>query len=80
MYFRSKIRLGEHTISHAGPDCSSSSDKDCNAGNQDFEVEKVVTHPSYNSPEIFQNDIALVKIKQKIIPNSKYCFNKTLIA
>lgn len=71
-YYRSKIRLGEHTISNDGPDCSPTDKSDCNLGTQDFDIEKVIVHPSYNAPEVFQNDIALVKLKGKIDANSKY--------
>ena len=71
LYLRSTVRVGEHKKSNPGRDCS---DTDCNLGHQDFAVEKITPHPSYNSPETdikFANDIALVRLKGKIKANSK---------
>ena len=45
--------------------------KDCNAGEQDFEIEDVIHHPSYNSPHIYKNDIAIIKLKGKIAENGR---------
>ena len=82
----SKVRLGEHTISHSGPDCTLAYDpsakkmvpnpKDCNAGVQDFDIENIIQHPSYNSPHIYKNDIAVIKLKGKIVENGQnFSFN-----
>jgi hypothetical protein len=30
---------------------------------QDFEIERVIVHPSYNRPR-FQNDVALIRLRQ----------------
>jgi len=66
-----KIRLGEHKISNDGRDCAPDdfTQQGCTLGHQDIDIDKVIVHPSYNSPNIYQNDIALVKLKEKIIPN-----------
>lgn len=69
--FRSKVRVGEHKISNVGPDCNAIDKTNCNAGHQDFDIEELIIHPSYNSPEVFRNDIALIRIKGKINFNSK---------
>ena len=79
---RSKIRLGEHQISNEGPDCAEKYDwssqkmvpdpNTCNAGVQDFEIEKIVHHPWYNYPHMYKNDIAIIKLKKKVLENSKY--------
>ena len=45
---------------------------DCNVGVQDFDIENVVHHPSYNSPHIYRNDIAIIKLKGKVVENGKY--------
>ena len=63
--------MGEHKISNAGLDCNDFDTTDCNAGHQDFDIEELIIHPSYNSPEVFRNDIALIRIKGKINLNSK---------
>merc|ERR1712038_237752 len=67
----SKIRVGEHKISHDGPDCDNDTPKHCNVGVQDFDVEQknIIFHPEYNSPNVFQNDIALVKLNEKVSRN-----------
>lgn len=49
-----KVRVGEwHLKSNDGPE-------------RDFEVAELHIHESYNSPQQFQNDIALLKLKQPI--------------
>ena len=62
--------MGEHTISNNGIDCSSTNRYNCNLGHQDFDVEEVVIHPEYNR-RTAKNDIALIKLKNKISVNSK---------
>ena len=74
-FTRSKIRLGEHTISNEGPDCAKGS---CNDGVQDFDIAKIIYHPSYNKPNVFQNDIAIVKLNRKVTKDSKCCTNELL--
>jgi len=64
----SKIRVGEYTISNSGKDCSSVNRHQCNAGHQDFDIEKIVTHPEYNTIT-HKKDIAIIKLKNKIIQN-----------
>ena len=71
LYFRTKIRAGEHKISNQGPDCSNETPPVCNVGVQDFDVEKILYHPDYNSPNVFQNDIAIVKLDRKVSRNGK---------
>ena len=76
---RSKIRFGEHTISDDGPDCGQiwdwktqkkvSDPNHCNAGVQDFDVDKIVFHQSYNKPDVYKNDIAIIKLKGRIDEN-----------
>ena len=67
LFYRAKIRLGEHEISNPGQDCDIKGI--CNAGSQDFDIEKVIIHPEYNSPNTFQNDIAIVKLDRKVSLN-----------
>ena len=67
-YFRSKIRVGEYTISNSGKDCSSVNRHQCNAGHQDFEIEKIISHPEYDS-RTAKKDIAIIKLKNNIIQN-----------
>ena len=66
---RSQIRLGEHDIKHPNPDCNTKCASMCNKGVQDFAVEKVTFHPDYNSPDKFRNDIAVIKLKEKVVEN-----------
>ena len=67
LFNRTKIRLGEHEISHPGQDCDIKNN--CNAGSQDFDIAKIIIHPEYNSPNTFQNDIAIVKLDRKVSRN-----------
>jgi len=64
----SKIRVGEYTISNTGKDCSSINRHQCNSGHQDFDIEKIISHPEYNS-RTAKKDIAIIKLKNKIIQN-----------
>jgi len=64
-----KVRVGEHDITK-DIDCAPFSTIDCNReGVQDFDVEKLIIHESYNSPNVFQNDIAIIKLNKKIVRN-----------
>ena len=67
LFYRTKIRLGEHEISNRGIDCDIKNV--CNEGSQDFDIEKIIIHPEYNSPNTFQNDIAIVKLDRKVSQN-----------
>ena len=72
---RVKVRFGEHTISNSGPDCPSrNSNHGCNIGVQDMEVERIISHPSYNS-KTYQNDIAILKLKENVAGNGRYLSN-----
>ena len=75
LFLRVKVRLGEHTISNSGPDCPSrNSNHGCNVGVQDMEIERVISHPSYNT-KTYQNDIAILKLKENVAENCKYLSN-----
>jgi len=64
-----KIRLGEHDITK-DRDCPILSTFGCNDdGVQDFDIENVTIHEQYNKPNVFQNDIAIVKLKRKVTRN-----------
>lgn len=41
----------------------------CNNGVQDFEIENVVVHELYNKPDIFKNDIAIIKLRKAVVRN-----------
>ena len=61
-YFpRTRIRVGEHVLSQ-DPDCDKDEAFFCNETPQDFNVAEIIAHESYNSPNPFQHDIALVKL------------------
>jgi len=69
-YKFSRVRVGEYDLSkekEGQPDC----DKDgwCAPLPQDFTPEQVITHPEYNKPNRFQNDIAIVKLDGTVIEN-----------
>ena len=72
LFFRSKIRLGEHDTEHDGPDCQNGMVRRCNLGVQDFDIGKIIVHESYNYPHTFQNDIALIKLKGQVSQNGKF--------
>lgn len=64
-----KVRVGEHDITK-DRDCAFNSNFDCNdKGVQDFDVEELIIHNEYNSPNTFQNDIAIIKLNRKIVRN-----------
>ena len=49
---------------------------ECNYDVQDFEVEKVVIHEWYNKPDLYKNDIAIIKFKRAVVKNSMYIYSK----
>lgn len=65
--YRSKVRLGEHKLS-TDPDCS---DTLCNDSPQDFDIEEIIFHESYNSPQVFRNDIALLRLSGPVNQTGK---------
>lgn len=60
--FRIGVRVGEHNII-TQIDCEIQADKSkkCNGPVQDLPVQKIITHPGYDSSRLI-NDIGLVKI------------------
>ena len=46
----------------------------CNNGVQDFEIEKVVVHQLYNKPDMFKNDIAIIKLRKVVVRNGTNSF------
>ena len=66
------MRLGEHDITK-DRDCPVLSNFGCNnEGVQDYDIEKFIIHKEYNSPNVFQNDIAIIKLKNKVIKYGKW--------
>jgi len=68
-----KIRLGEHRFS-TDLDCTGDENQDerfriCADPVQDFDVDQIIFHPSYNKPNVFQNDIAVVRLSRNAILN-----------
>jgi len=58
------IRLGEHKLS-SDPDCGNSdAGPICNDSPQDFDVEEIVFHQDYGVPQVFRNDIALLRLSR----------------
>ena len=47
MFYRTKIRLGEHEISNRGIDCDIKNV--CNEGSQDFDIENNDKHEKYGT-------------------------------
>ena len=45
--------------------------RECADPVQNFNIEKIIHHESYNSPNPFQNDIALVRLDRDIEENGK---------
>ena len=39
-----------------------------------MEIERVISHPSYNS-STYQNDIAILKLKENVAENGRYLSN-----
>ena len=60
--FRISVRVGEYN-SVTDPDCSDESGK-CTSV-QDFEIEKIISHPDYNLDTKF-NDIALIRLNDSV--------------
>ena len=59
------IRVGEHDLAM---------EQDCEAGvcspePQDMQVKDIVFHPSYGKPNAFQNDIAVISLKEEVQQN-----------
>ena len=61
-FSRAKVRLGEHRIS-TDPDCLKQTSV-CNDSPQDFDVEEIVFHQDYGVPQVFRNDIALLRLSR----------------
>ena len=45
-----------------------------NNGVQGFEIEKVVIHELYNKPDMFKNDIAIIKLRKAVVRNGTNSF------
>ncbi|TRY72013.1 hypothetical protein TCAL_09603 [Tigriopus californicus] len=61
-----RIRVGEHDLGK-DEDCDPDSfPKVCAEPVQDFNIEKIIPHESYNAPNPFQNDIALIRLDGKV--------------
>ena len=60
--YRKSVRLGEHRLS-TDPDCTAGGNF-CNDHPQDFDIEEVEVHPDYGSPQVFRNDIALIRLSK----------------
>ena len=56
------VRVGEHDLDKE-EDC-----EDCDPP-QDISIEQTVFHPSYNRPEAFQNDIAVLRLSRAVTEN-----------
>ena len=53
-------------------DCAKDSfPKECAPPVQNFDIEKIIPHESYNSPNPFQNDIALVRLDRDAVFNGE---------
>jgi len=59
-----RVRLGERQLS-TEPDCDTSGK--CAPPAQDFDPEEVFFHQDYNKPNVFQNDIALIRLSRDAI-------------
>ena len=56
--------MGEHKLS-SDPDCGNSdAGPICNDSPQDFDVEEIVFHQDYGVPQVFRNDIALLRLSR----------------
>ena len=60
--FRVTVRLGEHDL-RQDPDVVAKAPDNFI---QDFEIEKVIAHEEYNTPNTFSNDIALLRLNKKV--------------
>ena len=63
---RARVRVGEHTLS-TPLDCWAKNK--CAPKPQDFVPTKIIPHESYNAPNPFQHDIALLKLDRPIVRN-----------
>lgn len=62
LFVRILVRLGELDAQTSNI-CSTSGNTLCTES-QDFEIENVVHHPSYDNPK-YSNDIALIRLRRK---------------
>ena len=58
--------MGEHTLS-TPIDCWTKNE--CAPKPQDFVPTKIIPHESYNAPNPFQHDIALLKLDRPVVRN-----------
>ena len=59
--------MGEHDLS-TEEDCEGKDTPDeiCAPRLQEFRIEEVIAHKQYNSPKLYQNDIALIRVDRDI--------------
>ena len=62
------MRVGEHTLS-TPIDCWTKNE--CAPKPQDFVPTKIIPHESYNGPNPFQHDIALLKLDRPVVRNGQ---------
>jgi len=67
-YKFSVVRVGEYDLSK-DRDCFDFPPDDCADEVQDFTDFEVIGHPDYNRPKRYQNDIAIIKLKQEVAIN-----------
>ena len=65
---RARVRVGEHTLSKP-LDCWDLAKNGCAPKPQDFVPTKIIPHESYNAPNPFQHDIALLKLDRPVVRN-----------
>jgi len=63
------IRVGEHDLDKEEDCDGTGQSKICAPAPQDMEIEDVIFHQSYGKPKAFQNDIAVIKLKQNVTEN-----------
>ena len=78
MTFAAQVRLGEWNVKQQSEKLP----------HEDFDIESKSVHPDYN-PATFQNDIAVIKLKKKVIykehiipvsPSTEFCATSSLPA
>ena len=74
---RFKVRIGEYEIKNEiteTKDCDDSGwFEKCNRGHQDFDIANITVHPGYKGKRnLFQHDIALIRLKAKVKKNGRY--------